>query len=393
MKKTKASKIALQLSPKAIHFQKYYAEKKKIIDQQISKYSESLRKKASSSQAGYPPKIAQAMTYALTAGGKRLRPILTLMGYDALLHLPLHHLAARPRPQSDASVDQIKQVPAAAKSFRQQVVKIALALEMIHTYSLIHDDLPAMDNDALRRGKPTCHKVFGDAMAILAGDALLTEAFTVLAQCGGGQPATLATLLAETTRAAGIKGMLGGQVLDIQSQDISMLSQLQAMHHMKTGALIRFSLCAPFYHAQLHKTALCQALERYAIALGLLFQITDDILDYTETKENLGKPARSDLRNNKTTYLSFLSVAEAYGHAEKALQQAQASLKKISLNIEASAKTPRGVGIEIGRGSSLSQKTNTAKQHNLAADASVRKMNETLTMFSELAKFVYSRKK
>ncbi|WJH34287.1 polyprenyl synthetase family protein [Paenibacillus sp. CC-CFT747] len=222
-----------------------------------------------------PSPLREAMKYSLLAGGKRLRPILVLAAAEAL------------GGKTEAAM------PAAC------------AVEMVHTYSLIHDDLPAMDDDDYRRGKPTNHKVFGEAMAILAGDGLLTHAFYVLVQAFRrfGVPAEQALAMVEDLSVlAGPKGMVGGQAADmIGEQGITDLSQLEYIHTHKTGDMIVFSLKAGARSAGAGEQQL-KALEKFGYNIGLAFQIQDDILDLTGDEQKLGKPVKSDEKQQKVTY-------------------------------------------------------------------------------------------
>jgi geranylgeranyl diphosphate synthase type II len=222
------------------------------------------------------------MKYSLFAGGKRIRPILALASYEA------------------CGGDAKKIIPQAA------------ALELIHTYSLIHDDLPAMDNDDLRRGKPTSHKMFGEAMAILAGDALLTEAFFMMTQADIKiKPSILLKALREAALAAGHNGMVGGQAQDIISEDAEPDSEtLEFIHLHKTAALIKSSVRIGTILAGSRKKQL-QALTRYAENTGLAFQIIDDVLDVEGTPEELGKSVGSDSRKKKMTYPSLYGIEGA----------------------------------------------------------------------------------
>lgn len=241
-------------------------------------------------------KILQAMEYSLLSGGKRLRPILLMAAADAI------------------SNDGEKFLP------------VACAVEMIHTYSLIHDDLPAMDNDDYRRGKLTNHKVFGDAMAILAGDALLTLAFEVITR-QKADPAVLIEVIREISTASGIFGMVGGQSVDIQSEGKKInLIALRRMHLAKTGALFRASIRSGAILAGASKEQL-DALTQYAENFGLAFQITDDILDATGDAKKLGKSVGSDARNKKSTYVTLMTPEEARILAEMTVETAIDNLK------------------------------------------------------------------
>ncbi|GMV99135.1 MAG: hypothetical protein AMXMBFR84_02740 [Candidatus Hydrogenedentota bacterium] len=238
-----------------------------------------------------PPNLLTAIEYSLFAGGKRLRPGLVLGAADVV------------------AGDDTPAIPAAC------------AVEMIHTYSLIHDDLPCMDDDDLRRGKPTAHKVFGEAMAILAGDALLTMAFDVAAETGN------IAVIRELARASGVEGMAGGQVVDLESENKSLaLEELKQLHARKTGALIRSSVrCGAMLAGA--SDAQLNALSLYGEAIGLAFQIADDILDIVGSEDKLGKKPGGDVANKKSTYPALLGVDGARELAEEAMQEAIASLE------------------------------------------------------------------
>lgn len=243
------------------------------------------------------PRLAESMEYSLMAGGKRLRPILVMAAADA--------------------------VGARGTDF----VQAACGIEMIHTYSLIHDDLPAMDNDDYRRGKLTNHKVFGEALAILAGDALLTQAFEVILRQQGVPAQVLLEVLREMSIAAGPNGMVGGQVIDMLSEGkrISM-EELRKMHMGKTGALF----CAAIRSGAIlggASEAQLAALTTYADCFGLAFQITDDILDVVGDEAVIGKPVGSDERNEKSTYVTLTSLDEAKKLAADTVQQALEALE------------------------------------------------------------------
>ncbi len=248
-----------------------------------------------------PPKIHEAMRYSVFAGGKRLRPLLALLACEAVGGKP-----------EDA-------LPAAA------------ALEMIHTYSLIHDDLPAMDDDDFRRGRPTCHKAFGEAIAILAGDALLTQAFQVLADpaAGGVPPARRLQIIAEIAEAAGSLGMVGGQAQDIlaEGQHID-LATLLYLHTHKTGALIRASIRAGGIAGGAEGDRL-EALTRFGVKVGLAFQIVDDILDIEGSSELLGKTVGSDARKKKATYPAVVGMEESRREAASLLAEAKEALRPL----------------------------------------------------------------
>ena len=243
------------------------------------------------------PRLAESMEYSLMAGGKRLRPILVIAAADA--------------------------VGARGTDF----VQAACGIEMIHTYSLIHDDLPAMDNDDYRRGKLTNHKVFGEALAILAGDALLTQAFEVILRQQGVPAQVLLEVLREMSIAAGPNGMVGGQVIDMLSEGkrISM-EELRKMHMGKTGALFRAAIRSGAILGGASEAQLA-ALTTYADCFGLAFQITDDILDVVGDEAVIGKPVGSDERNEKSTYVTLTSLDEAKKLAADTVQQALEALE------------------------------------------------------------------
>ncbi len=232
-------------------------------------------------------RLREAMRYATLGQGKRLRPFFV---------------------QESAKLHQVDQARA---------LTVAAALEMIHCYSLVHDDLPAMDNDDLRRGQPTTHRKFDEATAILAGDALLTLAFEVVAPEG-------AELVAALARASGPQGMVGGQMLDIAAETtgFSSLTEISAMQRMKTGALFEFACTAGPLLAGANKAA----LYAYAEAIGLAFQIADDILDVESTAEALGKATQKDSGRGKVTFIDFLGLDRAKEEAARLVEQAKAAL-------------------------------------------------------------------
>lgn len=246
-----------------------------------------------------PEVIKKSMVYSLKAGGKRIRPMLLL---------------------------------AVLETYGQKIEKgldAACALEMIHTYSLIHDDLPAMDDDALRRGQPTNHKVFGEATAILAGDALLTYAFELIASSTVQSPEKSIKLIQMLAFAAGPEGMVGGQMADMEGERRMLsLSQLEYIHLHKTGRLLAFSVMAGALigGANERETAL---LEKYARHIGLAFQIRDDILDVEGTEAEIGKPVGSDESNGKSTYPSLLTLAGAKEKLSEELKEAHNALASL----------------------------------------------------------------
>ncbi|KUO78137.1 MAG: geranyl transferase [Desulfosporosinus sp. BRH_c37] len=243
--------------------------------------------------------LNQSMHYSLIGGGKRIRPVLAL-----------------------ASAESVGGDP-------ETILPVAISLELIHTYSLIHDDLPAMDNDDYRRGRLSNHKVFGEANAILAGDALLTYAFELLADPGVGQPERQLRIIREVAVAVGKDGMVGGQVADVAGEgQMLTLGEIEKIHKGKTGALLTASarlggILAGGTEQQV------RALTDYAQALGLAFQIKDDILDVVGNSEILGKPAGSDFRQGKSTYVSLLGLEGAEYQLHAQIQKAQAALKPL----------------------------------------------------------------
>jgi len=243
--------------------------------------------------AGVPPVIAEAMGYSILAGGKRLRPILAMATYEV------------------------------CGGKAEDIVPCASALEVIHTYSLIHDDLPAMDDDDLRRGRPTSHKVFGEAMAILAGDALLTEAFLMVLDTDGkaGRGALL-DAIRELASASGVRGMVGGQVQDIISEGAEPdPDTLDYIHAHKTGALIAASVRLGGIVAGADEKTM-EALTAYGRNLGHAFQIVDDVLDVEGDSEVLGKPTGSDREKKKMTYPALYGVEESMRRAGELIDDA-----------------------------------------------------------------------
>lgn len=225
--------------------------------------------------------LCSSMKYSLTAGGKRLRPILLMAAADV------------------------------AGGRGEDFIQVACAIEMIHTYSLIHDDLPAMDNDDYRRGKLTNHKVYGEAMAILAGDALLTQAFEVMLRQPGVPADVLLKVVREMAIAAGPNGMVGGQAIDLESEGKHIpMETLKKLHMGKTGALFRAAIRSGAILAGADEKQLAD-LTAYADAFGLAFQITDDILDVVGNEAVIGKPVGSDERNDKSTYVTLTSLETA----------------------------------------------------------------------------------
>ncbi|WP_423243700.1 polyprenyl synthetase family protein [Clostridium niameyense] len=255
-------------------------------------------------KGSYDKKIYEAMTYSLEAGGKRIRPILFLNTYELY------------------------------KKDYNKAIEMAASIEMIHTYSLIHDDLPSMDNDDLRRGRPTNHKVFGEAIAILAGDGLLNEAMNIMFKYSienGLDALKSAYLISE---AAGVNGMIGGQVVDILSENKEISKkQLNYMHKKKTGALIKASILAGATAAGAGLEDL-NYLEDFGEKLGLAFQIKDDILDVTGDSKLLGKKVKSDEENNKTTFIKVYGIENCKTMCENLTKDCLNILDKLDRNTE-----------------------------------------------------------
>ncbi len=278
----------------------YLQQKKQIVETALSSFSET---PITEKHADTLKPIYEAMRYSLLAGGKRLRPILTIAAFEAV---------------SQSNIENDK---------RQDIVlRVATALEMIHTYSLIHDDLPAMDNDDLRRGRPTNHKVYGEALAILAGDSLLTEAFHVVAQAKTQDSEVLLQVLADIALASGAQGMAGGQAIDLASEGKKIdVTELEQLHRLKTGCLIRVAVTSGAKLAGATQTQVL-ALARYAEAIGLAFQIADDILDVEGGSEEMGKPTGGDAMKDKATYPSIIGLEKARQRATNLIETALQSL-------------------------------------------------------------------
>lgn len=274
-------------------FRAYLTERQAVVNQQLETILGSL---------GNQRELTRAMGHSLMAGGKRLRPILCLAACEACGKDPAHALAP------------------------------ASALEMVHTYSLIHDDLPAMDDDDLRRGIPTCHKAFSEATAILAGDGLLTHAFQVLTRPGDlfallPDPAVRLELTAILSEAAGVNGMIEGQMLDMLSQEQvatalpSSLDRLEKIHRLKTGKMIQASVLSGAVSASADP-AMQEHLAVYADKVGLAFQVKDDILDVEGDTAVMGKPAGSDEANHKMTYPALMGLEPSKRYAETLVNEA-----------------------------------------------------------------------
>jgi len=263
---------------------------------------------------GAPAGLGEAMRYAVLDGGKRLRPLLVLAAEEAVCSGVAPDEAAL-RAQSDGAA-----------------LRAACAVELIHAYSLVHDDMPCMDNDVLRRGKPTVHVQFGEAQALLAGDALQAFAFELLTPDDGSvPPAVQAVLCRLLARAAGSAGMAGGQAIDLASVGVALTEdQLRHMHRLKTGALLQGSVmmgvaCGPA-DAQAH-----EALSDYGAVMGLAFQVVDDILDVVADSATLGKTAGKDAASDKPTYVSLLGLGNAQAYARELQVQAHAALARSGL--------------------------------------------------------------
>jgi farnesyl diphosphate synthase len=251
-----------------------------------------------------PVQLGDAMRYAVLDGGKRLRPLLVFAAAQAV--------AGDPRA----------------------ALRAACAAELIHAYSLVHDDLPCMDNDVLRRGKPTVHVQFGEADALLAGDALQALAFELLTPEGGEiAPAVQASLCRLLARAAGSQGMAGGQAIDLASVGVALdEAQLREMHRMKTGALLQGSVEMGAACGAVPSPAARTALRDYGAAIGLAFQVVDDILDVIADSATLGKTAGKDAASDKPTYVSLLGLDGARAEAQRLLVQALAALERSGLS-------------------------------------------------------------
>jgi len=276
----------------------YLKKKRKVIDEFLGNYLSSKKK-----QKDCPDSLCDAMGYALMAGGKRVRPILAIASYEA------------------------------AGGTSKNIIPVAASLELIHTYSLVHDDLPAMDNDDFRRNQPTAHKMFGEGTAILAGDALLTDAFNMISKTKADSK-TLIKVISELSFGAGPEGMVGGQTVDLMLEGTKAEKKdLVYIHTHKTGALIRASIrigavmahCSP---------ANFKALTEYGEKVGLAFQIIDDILDIIGTKEEIGKTTGADDARGKNTYPSTFGLKESQKIAEKLIQDSLKAIKRFNKKAE-----------------------------------------------------------
>jgi len=243
-----------------------------------------------------PARLHEAMRYAVLDGGKRVRPLLVFAAGE------LH----------DAD--------------RNALARAAAAVEMIHAYSLVHDDMPCMDDDALRRGKPTVHVKYDEATALLVGDALQSQAFMVLSEAGN-DPARTVAMLRVLAQASGSAGMCGGQAIDLASVGITLsLAELEQMHRLKTGALLRASVMLGALCGRMPDAAETAALDAYAAAVGLAFQVVDDVLDATADSQTLGKTAGKDAVDHKPTYVSILGLEQSQALAQKLREDAHRAL-------------------------------------------------------------------
>jgi geranylgeranyl diphosphate synthase type II len=283
----------------------YLKKKRKLVDNFLQDFISSKKK-----LKDCPATLSKAMGYALMAGGKRVRPILAIASYEA------------------------------AGGKAKNILPVAASLELIHTYSLIHDDLPAMDDDDFRRNKPTAHKVFGEGTAILAGDALLTDAFHVISQTKA-DPKILLKVISELSHGAGPEGMVGGQTVDLMLEGKkAKKKELLYIHTHKTGALIRASIRMGAIMANCSPARL-KALTEYGEKVGLAFQVIDDMLDITGTKEEIGKPIGSDDAKGKNTYPSTFGLKQSQKIAEKLIDDSLKSIKTFNKKAEPLAEIAR----------------------------------------------------
>jgi geranylgeranyl diphosphate synthase type II len=282
--------------------QKYLREKKEMVDGALERYFPIPG--VTGREAGYPASLHRAIRHSLMNGGKRIRPILSIASFEAV----------------------------GGKG--NAILPFACGLEMIHTYSLIHDDLPAIDNDDYRRGKPACHKAFGEAIGILAGDGLLTEAFGLMTKVSSGDRGIILDIVNEIARASGIAGMVGGQVADIESEGKEVdFPTLQYIHTHKTGALILASVRTGVKLGGGNEETL-RAFTHYGERIGLAFQIVDDILNVEGKAALLGKCTGSDLFKKKATYPSLLGIEESKKRAEELMTSAIDALRPFGPEVE-----------------------------------------------------------
>ena len=268
--------------------------------EQVEQYISGLRFSEEALTAG----LEEAMRYSLLAGGKRIRPVLSLATARAI------------------------GVP------EGEVLPLAGAIELIHTYSLIHDDLPAMDDDSLRRGQPTCHVKFGEDVAILAGDGLYAEAFRHLLTHQRSAPERVILAAAELATATGVNGMVGGQYADVSADTPAGADSLRRLHELKTGRLIGASVLCVLLLGGLRDGPATIAFRRFAAELGVLFQIVDDILDVTGTDADLGKPRGSDERHGKQTYVSEFGIGRARELAGESHRMATEALAEAGREVD-----------------------------------------------------------
>ena len=275
---------------------------KKTLNEYISFTESTLKKFSYKNKLGLQSSVADAMDYSLEAGGKRIRPVLVL----AFCHM-------------------------CGGDYRKAAAPAA-AIEMIHTFSLIHDDLPCMDNDDFRRGKPSCHKKFGEACAVLAGDALAIRPFQVIAESELNESMKI-KLIAELACSSGAEGMIGGQIIDMENEQRSTVNgeNLRMMYALKTGRLIKTSCVMGCIAAEASDEQVKNA-EEYAHCLGLAFQIIDDILDVTGDEAALGKPIGSDAEENKTTFVTLYGIENAREEAVKLTDKAMKILGRFDNN-------------------------------------------------------------
>lgn len=267
-----------------------------------SDYIEELLKKYMPKEDGYQSKIMESMNYSLKAGGKRLRPILTLEACKIV------------------------------GGNEEDAIPFAMAIEMIHTYSLIHDDLPSLDNDDLRRGKPTNHKVYGEAMAILAGDGLLNYAYEIMlsSSLNKDNPEKYLRAIGEIAKSAGIYGMIGGQVVDVESENTLIPKEkLDYIHLNKTAAIMVGCMRAGAIVGNANEEQL-EKVTKYAKNIGLSFQIVDDILDIIGDESKLGKHVGSDIENNKSTYPSLIGLEKSKEVATQLINEARENIKTLN---------------------------------------------------------------
>lgn len=281
-----------------MEFKQHLKEKARFIEDVLKEYMPK--------EEGYQKTVIEAMNYSLSAGGKRLRPILTLEACKVV------------------------------GGNEEEAIPFAIAIEMIHTYSLIHDDLPALDNDDLRRGRPTNHKVYGEAMGILAGDALLNYAFEVMlaGSINKENPEKYLKAINEIAKGAGIYGMIGGQVVDVESENKQIEKEkLDYIHMNKTAAMMVGCMRAGATIGGANSEQM-EEITKYAKNIGLSFQIVDDILDIVGDEAKLGKKVGSDIENHKSTYPSLLGLDKSKEIAHNLIDEAKKSIEKLSDNVD-----------------------------------------------------------